>query len=406
MSINLVTRGVKVDLSNSAGQTGGDASWGSAPTIGILGGGQLARMLCLAGIPMGIKFRILERELDCPAADVCPDVRQGDWNDPDEVAKFGEGCDVVTMESEFVEASALHAASGHGITILPSPQCMAIVQDKFLQKSSLRDGGVAVPRFLDAPDEGAILRAGADLGWPLVLKTRKLGYDGKGNTTVHGADDVRRAWEALGAGRIPLFCEEFVQFSRELAVMITTATSGTSVVYPLVETIQKDHICHEVLCPAKVEDRLSESAVKLARQAVKSVDGIGTFGVEMFETADGQILVNELAPRVHNSGHYTIEACETSQFENHIRAVLGLEPGSARLIDESAVMINILGETDGCGWPAGLSSALKSPVAHMHWYGKSRSRKGRKMGHITATGPDMEDCRSRARRLASLIYRD
>lgn len=374
-------------------------------TVGIVGGGQLARMLILAGAPLGLQFRILVKERECPAGQVCPDIHVGDWDNPEVLRQFGRDCDVVTLESEFVEAEALLEAESGGIRILPTPQSMATIQDKFLQKSCLESHGVPLPVFraVNSPEE--VIEAGSACGWPLVLKTRKLGYDGKGNTTIRDASDVARGWSALGAGRIPMLCEGFVSFRRELAMMITTFPDGSVKTYPVVETIQKDHICHEVLCPAQGDPAILELAARTACRAVEAVGAIGTFGVELFECHDGRVLVNELAPRVHNSGHYTIEACRTSQFENHIRAVAGLNPGSSELVYPAAVMMNILGEGSGDNWPPGLLDSLRNSSASIHWYGKTQSQVGRKMGHVTAVGASLDDCRNSATSTVRNIYR-
>lgn len=364
----------------------------------------MARMLCLAGAPLGITFRLLENHQECPAAGVAGKLFQGDWNRPEVLREFGQSCDVVTLENEFVEASALRTAEESGVRIYPTPATMEIVQDKFLQKSELVKHGVEVAPFCSVVDIIEILRCGTEFGWPIILKTRKLGYDGKGNTTVSGPDDVERAWHYLGGGRHALYCEKFIPFESELATIITTSCSGERAIYPIVETIQENHICRQVLCPAPFEDKLLREASSLAIRAVNAVRGIGSFGVEMFLSRSGKILVNELAPRVHNSGHYSIEACHTSQFENHLRAVLGLKLGSPDLKVEAAVMINILAMQNLSRWPSGLCQGFNNFPGMIHWYAKTESRVGRKMGHITTTGQSLQECLQLAQEIVSTIY--
>jgi 5-(carboxyamino)imidazole ribonucleotide synthase len=252
-----------------------------------------------------------------------------------------------------------------------------------------------------APAE--IADAAREFGWPLVLKARRNGYDGKGNATVRGAEDIAGAWEKLGAGRRELFVEQWCPFVKELAVIVTIGRDGSSAVYPVVETVQRDHICHRVFAPAPVAADLGGRAATLAQRTVAAVGGIGSFGVELFLTAEGTILVNELAPRVHNSGHYTIEACVCSQFENHVRAVLGWPLGATAMVAPAAVMVNLLGAGQGPGRPVGLEAALAVPGAHVHVYGKSVSAAGRKMGHVTALGATLDEARARAEQAAQHI---
>ena len=243
-----------------------------------------------------------------------------------------------------------------------------------------------------------------ELGLPLVLKARRNGYDGKGNCTIRSAGDISEAWTQLGGAKgNPLFAEAFCPFPRELAIIITRGRDGSSVAYPVVETIQRNHICHIVRAPAPAPAALTERAPALAQRAVAAVDAVGSFGVEMFLTGDNDIFINELAPRVHNSGHYTIEACECSQFENHVRAVLGWPLGSTRMVTPAAVMVNLLGHSAGPGNPQGLERALAIPGAHVHAYGKAQSVAGRKMGHVTVLGNSVAEAEAAALQCAGEI---
>ncbi len=375
-----------------------------APSLGIIGGGQLARMTALAAAPLGCEVVVMERSEPCPAAQVAVQSLVGDYNQAVDLARLAEACNLLTLENEFVDAGALAEMERNGCLLFPTSRTMALVQDKFIQKQTLAAAGLPLPAFrtVETPDE--VADAAAQLGWPLVLKARRNGYDGKGNATVRSVADVPGAWKKLGGDRgNPLFVEAFCPFIKELAIIITTGRDGSQATYPLVETTQRDHICHVVQAPVQVDEGIASKASDIARRAVAAVAAVGSFGVEMFLTEDGVVLVNELAPRVHNSGHYTIEACECSQFENHVRAVLGWPLGSTAMVAPAAVMINLLGAGAGPGQPTGLAQALAVPGAHVHLYGKAVSAKGRKMGHVTALGASVEQAMSTARTAAGLI---
>ncbi|MCX6883135.1 MAG: 5-(carboxyamino)imidazole ribonucleotide synthase, partial [Verrucomicrobia bacterium] len=311
--------------------------------------------------------------------------------------------DVVTLENEFVDAGLLRQLESEGFSVRPTARSMELVQDKLIQKAALRSAGLAVPAFVDVPTRAALDQAIVELGLPLVLKKRRNGYDGKGNTTLHTAQNAQTAWEFLQGDVNALFAEGFVNFSAELAVMITRALDGSSVIYPVVETIQRHHICHVVKAPAQIPDALAAQVRVLAQHAVETMQGVGSFGVELFYSSTGNVVINELAPRVHNSGHYTIEGCVCSQFENHVRAVLGWPLGSTALRSPAAVMINLLGIERGSGYPQGIDRALQIDGAHLHVYGKNSSMPSRKMGHVTALGGSVEDALQKAQGAAALI---
>jgi 5-(carboxyamino)imidazole ribonucleotide synthase len=281
---------------------------------------------------------------------------------------------------------------------------MEKVQDKLVQKQALEAAGLAVPAFRSVRQPQEVAEAASDLGWPLVLKKRRNGYDGKGNATVRSDSEIADAWAKLDGGTCELYVEQFCPFTAELAIIITRSAAGESVAYPLVTTVQKDHICHVVSVPADVPAALAAQAESMARRAITAMDGIGSFGVEMFLLADGTILINELAPRVHNSGHYSIEGAVCSQFENHIRAVVGWPLGSTELRAPAVVMVNLLGHAEGQGTPSGVSAALSVPGAHLHLYGKALSKTGRKMGHITALGSSVPEALNTARTAADHLY--
>ncbi len=374
------------------------------PRLGIVGGGQLAKMTALAGLQLGCDVVVLERNNYSPAANLASHSLVGDWDNPEALMKLASQVDVVTLENEFVDAASLRALEDAGYRLYPTARSIALVQDKFVQKQTLAAAGLPVPRFEAVANLAEIEQAAAKLGWPLLLKARRNAYDGKGNATVRSPADAAAAWKKLGGdtGR-ELFAEEFCDFTTELAVMVTRGSDGASVSYSVVETVQHDHVCHVVKAPAPVPTDVAAQAAEVAQRAVVAVGAVGSFGVEMFLTRAGGIVVNELAPRVHNSGHYTIEACLCSQFENHVRAVLGWPLGSTAMVAPAAVMVNLLGTAKATGHPHGLERALAVPGAHVHIYGKAMSGAGRKMGHVTALGATLNEALATARRAASLI---
>lgn len=349
--------------------------------VGIAGAGQLARMTCLAAWPLGIRVGVLGAP-DEPAGLVAAGVIPGDWKDPEAVRALGRASRIVTLENEFVDAGALTAVVEAGTPVYPRPEAVAVIQDKALQKALMDAAGLPVPPHVVVAAPHELAAVGRDFGWPLVLKSRKLGYDGYGNATCQTPGDAEEAFTRLNAGE-GVLVEAFVPFVCELAVMVARSTRGEEAVYPVCETIQRDHVCHEVIAPARIDVQLHAAAKELARAAAAAADGLGVTGVEMFLLADGQILVNELAPRPHNSGHYSIESCETSQFENHLRGIMGLPLGPPLLRAPSAAMVNILGTVEGPSRP-GIAGALSVRGAHLHLYDKAEVRVRRKMGHVTA----------------------
>jgi len=375
----------------------------SGHRIGIVGGGQLAKMTALPAIALGCQIIILERTENTPSSSLAAEILYGDWDDPVNLLNLADKVDVVSLENEFIDANSLQALEQAGHQLYPSSTTISLVQDKLIQKRALSDVGIAVAPFaaIDSPED--IKQQAEQLGWPLVLKARRNGYDGKGNATLMSAADIDDAWAKLDGDNRELYVEGFCDFAGELAVMVTRRANGEMVNYPVVESVQKDHICHIVKAPARIDDALANAAIDLARKAVTTIDGVGSIGVEMFLTKENKIILNEMAPRVHNSGHYTIEACECSQFENHVRAILGLPLGSTEMIAPAAVMINMLGEEQGTGYPVGIEQALAVKGAHIHVYGKTTTNIGRKMGHITALGSDINEAEQIASKAASCI---
>jgi 5-(carboxyamino)imidazole ribonucleotide synthase len=383
--------------STAPAQTPGAAPEGARPyDVGIAGAGQLARMTALAAWPLGIRVAVLGGP-DEPASPMAAGVVPGDWKRAEDVLALARAVGTVTLENEFVDAAALAAAEAAGTPVRPAPRTLAVVQDKALQKAMLAEAGLPVPRFVVVTRPEELAAVGRELGWPLVLKARRLGYDGYGNATCADEEEAAAALVRLDGGD-GVLAEGFVRFARELAVMVARAPSSAPRAYPVVETVQRHHVCHEVIAPAQVPDAVARRAADVALAAAAAAEGVGVTGVELFQMDDGTVLVNELAPRPHNSGHYTIEACETSQFENHLRGVLDLPLGSTEL-RAPAAMVNLLGERAGPAEPR-LARALAVEGAHVHLYDKREVRVRRKMGHVTALAPTAGEALRRARAAA------
>jgi len=389
--------------SASLPHTGSEPASKHIPHIGIIGGGQLAKMTAIAARQLGCDVTIIEKTEDCPAARLANRALTGDWNNPDELLRLAEQVDYITLENEFVDADSLARLEQSDYKLFPGAHTVALVQDKLIQKQTLSAAGLPMPQFRNIGSYAEIEAAAEELNWPLVLKARRNAYDGKGNATLNSIADIEPAWKKLDGDNCLLYVEEYCPFKQELAVIVTRSREKQTVTYPVVESIQKDHICHIVRAPANIPLELQQQATELAVRAVAAIDGIGSIGVEMFLTSDNRILLNEMAPRVHNSGHYTIEACDCSQFENHVRAVLGWPLGSTAMKTRAAVMVNLLGLKQGPGYPTGIEQALEIPGAHIHVYGKSHTTPGRKMGHVTVTGEDPEATENLAIRAAGLI---
>lgn len=371
--------------------------------IGIFGGGQLAQMLTQAALGFGLETVIFERTPNSPTGRLLKGELVADWDDAEALSRFAQCCDLVTLENEFVDAQILARLEAMGKPVFPTAATVALVQDKLTQKQQIAAAGLALPPFRAVATPAEVLAAAAEFGWPLVLKARRNGYDGYGNATIRSPQELDAAWQRLSARGSPLMVEAWVDFRRELALMVARGRDGTLVAYPLVETIQREHICHIVRAPAPMPPAAAAAATALACSAIEALEGVGIFGLELFELADGRVLFNELAPRPHNSGHYTIEACVTSQFENHLRAILGWPLGIPDLRIPAAVMVNLLGQHQGPVSPDALRAALAIPGAHLHLYGKRESRIGRKMGHVTALGQTLLEAEEVALRAAALV---
>lgn len=366
-------------------------------TIGILGGGQLGRMLAFDALRLGMKVVVLDPDPDAPAGQAAHRHIVGSFRDPQKIAELAEVCDVITVEIEHVDTDALEALEQRGVVVQPNAQTIRLIQDKYAQKEHFASHNIPLAPFMDVPDEASAYRAGEQFGYPFILKAKRLAYDGRGNAVVENSEGIPAAMRRLG-GR-GLYAEGWIPFTKELAVMIGRGLDGTVVAYPVVETLQKNNICHTVSVPATIPAKTRQQAQDIALAAIRSLDGAGIFGVELFLKSDGSVLLNEVAPRPHNSGHYTIEACHVSQFEQHIRAITGLPLGNTGLRVPAAIMVNILGQESEAATQALVDEAVTIPGASLHWYGKHESRPQRKMGHVTLTGDTLE---SMAKALAPL----
>ena len=371
---------------------------GCRHVVGMVGAGQLARMTCQAAVSLGIGFRVLAAAPDESAAQVCAGTQVGDYRSLDDLLAFGVGCDVMTFDHEHVSGSHLSALERAGHTVRPGPGALRYAQDKGAMRELLAGLGVACPRSARVTSLGDVTEFAAGRGWPVVLKAVSGGYDGRGVWVCATPDEA----VAVLAHGIDLLVEEHIAFERELAVLVARSPSGQAAVYPVVQTVQRNGICREVLAPAPgLAEARAVAAQELSLSIAARVGVTGMLAVELFEMPGG-LLVNELAMRPHNSGHWTIEGATTSQFEQHLRAVLDLPLGAPALAARHAVMVNVLG-----GEEPDLHSRLvhvmaADPAVKVHLYGKL-VRPGRKVGHVTAVGDDIEDLRDRARRAASYL---
>lgn len=361
--------------------------------VGVLGGGQLGRMLCQAASEMAIKVFVLDPMENCPASGLSDYHMVGSYDDSATVEEFAKRCGVLTVEIEHVDAATLGKLEQQGVDCQPRASTIRIIQDKYLQKVHFSSHAIPMPKFMQIDNLDGAKRAGDLFGYPLMVKSKRLAYDGRGNAVAKNEDEITAAVNALGGYDRGLYVEKWAPFVKELSVIVARGRDNSILCYPVVETIHRENICHIVKSPANVPWKVTKLATDIACRAVSSLEGAGIFAVELFLTADGQILLNEVAPRPHNSGHHTIESCFTSQFEQHLRAILGLPLGDPSMKTPAAIMYNILGEEEGePGFLLAqqlMGRALSTPGASVHWYDKPEMRKQRKMGHITIVGPSL-----------------
>jgi 5-(carboxyamino)imidazole ribonucleotide synthase len=372
----------------------------------MVGGGQLARMTHEAGIPLGIRFKLLSDTPQDSAAQVVSDVVIGDYRDLDTLRAFARGCDVITFDHEHVPIEHLRVLEAEGVPVRPGPDALVHAQDKGMMRARLAELGIPCPRHRIVADPADVVRfAQEGDGFPVVLKTVRGGYDGKGVWIVRDAREAELTElgkEAFRAG-VPVLAEEKVDFARELAANVVRSPHGQAVAYPVVESIQVDGVCDTVIAPAPgLPEELSLQAQRLALTIAGELGVVGHLAVELFETRDGRILVNELAMRPHNSGHWTQDGAVTSQFANHVRAVLDLPLGDPRPRAPWTVMANVLGGDYPDMYSAYLHCMARDPQLRIHMYGKD-VKPGRKVGHVNTYGDDLDEVRERARHAADYL---
>jgi len=368
----------------------------SSLKLGIIGGGQLGKIMSQKAKKMGFHVTILDPTFNCPAAQVSDKHIMGGFYDKEKLEQLVQETDVTTFELEHIDTSILKELYDHGHNIHPSPYVMELIQNKYEQKKLLDEKGVPVPAYKDVKNDEDL----AAFGFPVIQKTKMGGYDGKGVQMLKSSDDIENCLKAES------FIEELVDIDKELAVIVARNIEGEIKCYPVVEMLfdERVNICDSVMAPARISEEIEKKSIEICTQSIKALDGVGIFGVELFLTKKGEILVNEIAPRPHNSGHYTVEACATSQFEQIIRAVTNLPLGSTKLISP-AVMVNLLGEEGYEGEPFidGIHDALEIPELSFHFYGKSFTKPFRKMGHVTVLDDDINKALEKAMKAKDIL---
>jgi phosphoribosylaminoimidazole carboxylase PurK protein len=363
--------------------------------IGIVGGGQLGRMLAQAAQKLGFEVTTLDPAHNGPAAQVANAHIAKPFDAEEGVSELAQGVDVITFEIESAHADTLRDIAGaRPGDVHPSPQTLGIIRDKYEQKRFFESNSIPVAASIRVDSKKDIEAAAERFGYPVILKSRFGAYDGRGNARLDSAADIDQALEKL---RTPhLYVEQYVPFEKELAVVAARSVTGECALYPVVETIHRDHICHTVFMPAPVSASVQKEAEHVALSVLRALNGAGVFGIELFLTKEGKVLVNEVAPRVHNSGHITMDANETSQFEQHIRAITAMPLGSTAMRCEGAVMINILGDRNGVARPEGIAVAEALGDTRVYIYGKQETKLGRKMGHINVCASSLDEAFAKA----------
>lgn len=364
-------------------------------TIGMVGGGQLGRMFALEARRMGYRLIVLDPGTDTPAAQFCDHHIRAPFEDLDACLELARRSDVVTLEWENADVATLRAMGEH-VRIHPSPDVLEVAQHRVREKDAARRLGVRTAEYRAVRSREELDAAIREIGTPSILKTARMGYDGKGQATLRDPSDADAAWNALAAGSDDFILEAKVPFRMEVSVVCARSASGEMAAFPVAENEHRGGILHLSVVPARVDAEIAAEAERVARTLTEGLGVVGLLAVEMFVDADGGILVNEIAPRPHNSGHYTWEACPVSQFEQQLRAVCGLPLGDASLL-RPAAMVNLMGEDAGTGMGVpGVADALAIPGTALHLYGKAQARPGRKMGHLTALGDSADEAARRA----------
>lgn len=377
-------------------------------TIGVIGGGQIGKMIAQEAKRMSMDMIVLDPSPNCPAAGICGRQITADFKDIAAIRKLAQESDVVTYEIELGNSGILKQLESEGFKIFPSADNLRVIQDKYVQKSFLKANRVPVPEFAEVSSREDLQEKSAAFGYPSLLKQRRDTYDGRGTVTLRKPGDLDRQLDAHALnGNLAdknYMLERFVPFVKEVSVMIARSRAGKMVSFPVVENIHENHILATTIAPARISDAVAKRARQIARKAVEAFNGVGIFGVEMFVDRKGEVLINEIAPRPHNSGHYTIEACAHSQFEMHLRAVLGLPLVEPTLLSP-AVLVNILGRSaiDGAYRLKDLDKLLAIPGAKLHLYGKQGVRPGRKLGHVTILDATVAGAMKKADKARKLI---
>lgn len=371
-------------------------------TIGMVGGGQLGRMFAHAASAMGYRIVIFTDAADSPASQVAHDCVLGDLTDESAIDRFAAQCDVITLEFENIPAETIARCRSFAPTY-PAASVLATAQDRLLEKGTFRDAGLPVTPFAEVRDAASLQAAGESLGWPMIVKTSRSGYDGKGQHRVESPEQAKAVpWESTDGW----IAEKCIPFEREVSVIVARTPDGRSICFPIFENSHANHILDVSVAPARLSEAQVEQATNVAMAAAQELGVVGLLCVEFFVTSDG-VMINEVAPRPHNSGHLTIEGCETSQFEQHVRAVCNLPLGSTALRSGCAAMANLLGDLwSDSGSPPEWSEALSDASVSLHLYGKDQAKVGRKMGHLTITGSDREDIVDRIVEARARLKRD
>ena len=375
---------------------------GNPIRIGIIGGGQLAKMIAQVAKRMSMQVIVIDPTPNCPASTLVDKQIVADFKDELAIKQLVNECDVVTYEIELGNSDILSELEMDGFAIHPSAETFKRIQDKLLQRQMLRENNLPIPNFFEVRNKEELVKALEILGFPAMLKARFESYDGRGNFLIRSKDQVDEALKFITSRRC--FLEECISFVKEISVMIARNASGQVISHPVVENVHNDNILDITIAPARISEKARREAKNVSDAVVRILKGVGIFGIEMFLIKDDKVLVNEIAPRPHNSGHYSIEACSVSQFEQHIRAILNL-PLIKPVLLCPAVMVNIIGE-DGPDHPyalEGIKDVFTIPGASLHIYGKAKTRKGRKLGHITVLDTDIEHAIEKARKAKSLI---
>jgi len=372
--------------------------------IGIVGGGQLGKMMILEAKRLGFYVAVLDPSPDCPASSICDLHIIAGLDDPKGYTELAKQTDVITYEWENINADVLENLENAGHLIFHPVSTLKSIQSKHTQNLNMEKNGIPVPEFKQVESIEDLKEAGKpeNFGYPLMLKTTTGGYDGKGTALIKTENDVENAFEQLGSGVKGLMVEEFVDFEKEISLIACVSGAGERVIYPIAENIHENSILDTTIVPARIEKAVNDKALDIGIKIMSAFNFTGTFCIEMFVTKQGDVYVNEIAPRPHNSGHYTIEGCFANQFENHVRAIVGLPLGDTSLI-KPTIMINLLGQSNGNARLLGLEEAYGNPNVHVHVYGKSESKVDRKMGHFTVIGETVEDALQNAGKLRQIL---